>query len=147
MGKVLVKDREIVVPGDELVIGMDYLPAGAAFREKDKIIANTVGLVSTGNRLVRVIPLSGRYVPKAGDTIIGQIVDIGLNGWRVNIGWAFEANISMRDGSTDFIERGSDLTQYYGYNDYVVAKILKVVEAPVELPTSNQLESKLNEDV
>lgn len=127
MGKVLVKDREIVVPGDELVIGMDYLPAGAAFREKDKIIANSIGLVSTGNRLVRVIPLSGKYVPKAGDTIIGRIADIGLNGWRVDIGWSFEANISMKDGSTDFIERGSDLTQYYDYEDYVIAKILKVV--------------------
>jgi len=127
MSRVLIKDREIVVPGEELIVGMDYLPAGAAFREKDKIIANSIGLANVGNRLIRVIPLSGKYVPKAGDTIIGQIADIGLSGWRVDIGWSFEANISMKDGSTDFIERGSDLTQYYNYGDYVVAKILKVV--------------------
>ena len=36
MGKLLVEEREIVVPGQEIAEGMDYLPGEGTFREKDK---------------------------------------------------------------------------------------------------------------
>ena len=70
MGKILIKDKDIVVPGDVLAEGMDYLPAGGAFREKDNLISSQLGLVSISGRLIRVIPLSGRYMPKRGDNVI-----------------------------------------------------------------------------
>lgn len=126
MGELLIKDKEIAVPGEELAKGMDYLPAGGAFREGDKIIASQFGLVSVSGRLVKLIQLTGRYIPKKGDIVIGKVCDIGFSGWRIDIGWAFDANLSIKDGSSDFIERRADLTQYYDYGDVVAAQIVHV---------------------
>jgi len=103
-----------------------------------------VGLAHIDNRLLKVIPLGGKYTPKDGDTIIGKIVDIGMFGWRVNFGWAFFATIPLKDGSRDFIPNGADLSQYYAIGDYVAAKITKVVgskiiDASMKLPGTKKL--------
>ena len=66
-------------------------------------------------------------MPRADNTVIGEIVDIGLNGWRVNIGWAYEANLSVRDATSDFVERRTDLTQFLNYGDIIVAKVTYVM--------------------
>ncbi len=39
MGKLLVKEKEIVVPGETLAEGMDYLPGSGTYREGEKILA------------------------------------------------------------------------------------------------------------
>ncbi len=131
MGELKVKDKEIVVPGEVLAIGIDFLPSTGAFREEDKIIASQIGLVNVSGRLIKIIPLTGRYIPKRDDVVIGKIVDIGLHGWRVDIGWAYEANLNMKEASSDFIDRRADLTQYYNYNDIIMAQVLFVTGSKI----------------
>ena len=46
MSKLLVTEKEIVVPGQELAEGMDYLPGVDVFREKDKLMKKEVYLGS-----------------------------------------------------------------------------------------------------
>ena len=125
MGKILFKDKDLVVPGDILAEGMDYLPSGGAIRENDKIIANHLGLVSLDRRFVKVIPLTGKYMPKIGDTVIAEVVDMGFSGWYLNIGGPYEASLMMRD-VTEFVERDSDLSQVYNFGDLVIAKVSKI---------------------
>jgi len=126
MGELKVKDKDIVVPGDELADGMDFLPAGGAFREGDKIIASQVGVISVNGRLIKLVPLNAKYTPKKGDMVIGKVAAITNNGWFVDIGYSNEAFIPLRDGSMEYIPKGADLVQYYDYNDYVVADITRV---------------------
>ncbi|MEK6952342.1 MAG: exosome complex RNA-binding protein Rrp4 [Nanoarchaeota archaeon] len=126
MGELKVKDKDIVVPGDVLADGMDFLPAGGAFREGENIIASQVGVVSVNGRLLKLVPLNAKYLPKKGDTIIGKIADVTNNCWFVEIGYSNQACIPLRDGSMEYIPKGADLTQYYDYNDYVVANITNV---------------------
>jgi len=126
MGELIINDKEVVIPGEVIATGMDYLPAGGVFREQENIIAMQLGLVSVSGRLIKLIPLSGRYIPKNGDTVIGKVVDIGFSGWRVEIDWAFEANLSMKDASSDFIEKKADLTQYYDFGDIIASQIVHV---------------------
>lgn len=126
MGKLLVKEKEIVVPGEDLADGMDYLPGDNVYRDGDKLIATRVGVFNLSGRLVKIVPLTGPYVPKRGDLIIGKIASVGIGGWRVNFGWPFDANLSVRDATSDFIERGVDLRKIYNYGDYVVAQIINV---------------------
>ena len=126
MGDLLVKEKSVVVPGDILADGMDYLPGFNVFREGEKLIAKRLGLVNLSGRLVKILPLSGIYMPRRGDIIIGKVVSIGLSGWRVDFGWPYEANLSLKDASSDYIERTDDLTKYYDVNDYVVAQITNV---------------------
>ena len=126
---LLIEEKTIVVPGEEIAEGMDFLPAKGTYRQDDKIIASQLGLVNVNGRLIKIIPLNGRYIPKAGDTVIGKVVNIGLNGWTINIGYAYDANLTLKEGTTDFVERNEDFTKYYDFDDIVVAKILNVNRA------------------
>lgn len=128
MGKILVKDKEIVVPGDILAEGMDYLPAGGAFREKENIISSQVGLVSVSGRLIRVIALSGRYIPKKGDNVIGEVTSVGVSNWLIDIGYANTAMLTLKEATAEFVPRGTDLTQYYKSGDCVLTKIVNVTK-------------------
>lgn len=128
MGKILIKNKDLVVPGEVIVEGMDYLPAGHVFREQDKIIAETVGLVNIENRLVKLIPLTGFYIPKKNDVVIGQVKNITFNGWQIDIGHCDLALLSLRDASSDFIDKKADLTQIFDFNDFVVVKINNVTK-------------------
>jgi len=126
MGDLLINNKEIVVPGEELAHGMDYLPGAGTYRDKDIIIASRLGLINVDGRALKIIPLSGKYMPKSNDVIIGQIVDITFTGWRVETNSAYPAMLNIRDATSDFINRGADLAQYFNLGDYVAAKITNV---------------------
>ena len=132
MGELLVKAKEIVVPGQELATGMDFLPANGTYREDDKIISSQLGLVNVDGRLIKIIPLNGKYVAKRGDTIIGRIVDMSFSNWYVDIGCANDAVMSSRD-STEFVEKGADLSQYYSFNEYISAQVTKTTRSTIEI--------------
>lgn len=126
MSKINVNDKEISVPGETLAVGMDVLPGSGTYRESEKIIAKRLGLVIIEGRTIKLIPLSGRYIPKTGDTIICKVIDVGFNGWRLDTNSAYSAMLSMKDATSDFIARGANLTQYYDLGDYIVCKIVNV---------------------
>jgi exosome complex component RRP4 len=128
MGKILFKEKDLVVPGDLLAEGMDYLPSGGCIRDKDNIIANHIGLVSLDNRFVKVIPLTGKYIPKIGDTVIGEVVDMSFSGWYVNIGGPYEASLMIKDVA-EFVEKDADLSQFYNFGDLIVAKVNKITRS------------------
>ncbi len=122
---LLVKAREIVVPGQVLAKGMDFLPSEGTYRDNNEIISNKLGLVSIDGRVLKVISLTGAYIPKENDIVIGKIADMGFSGWFVDINCAYLANLSIRD-VIDFIDRGADLTKYYDFNDLIVSKVVKI---------------------
>ncbi len=126
MSELLIKDKDIVTPGQELAVGMDFLPNSGTYRDNDKIIASQLGLVSLNSRVIKIIPLNGKYVPKRGDTVIGKIKDMNFSNWFVDIGYAYDAVLSSKEISTDYIERGADLSQFYDLGDVIVAKITNV---------------------
>lgn len=126
MSELFVKDREAVAPGEKLAEGMDYIPGKGAYRLNESIYAQELGLVQIDGRAIKLVPLSGAYVPKRDDTIIVKIIDIVMSGWRVDTRSAYSGMIGLRDGSTDFIAKGADLTKYFRVGDYAVAKITNV---------------------
>ncbi|MCD4666251.1 exosome complex protein Rrp4 [archaeon] len=126
MSKILMKEKSIVVPGEELAEGMDYLPGMGSFREGDKIFSSKLGLGLLDNKLIKVIPLTGTYMPRTDDQVIGRVSDISFGGWFVNLGGPYDANLSIREAS-EFIERGADLTTFYNFGDIIMAKVSKVI--------------------
>ena len=53
--------------------------------------ASVLGLLSPRPPFLSVVPLSGRYIPKAGDTVIGTVTDAQNTFWLLDIGaprWA-----------------------------------------------------------
>ena len=126
MSELLVKERAVVIPGEALAEGMDYLPGENAYREQDKIYATILGLASISGRVLKITPLAGPYLPKIGDKIIGKVTDITLNGWRVDTATAYSAMLNVKDATTRFIRKEEDLSQILAIGDYLVVKIINV---------------------
>jgi len=144
-GKLNVKEKDIVVPGEVLATGMDSLPGPGTYRDGETIRASRLGLVQLNGRAIKLIPLSGRYIPKTGDTIICKVIDVGFSGWRLETHSPYSAMMNMKDGTTDYISRGADLTQYYDLDDYIVGKITnvtsqKLVDVTMKGPGLRKLE-------
>jgi exosome complex component RRP4 len=124
--ELYVESRSVVVPGMVLARGMDYLPSKGTYRHEDKIIANRLGLVQLDGKVIKTLPLAGRYLPKKDDIIIGRVIDVLLNGWRVEINSPYESMLTMKEASSDFIQRGADLTRYFALNDWVICQVVAV---------------------
>lgn len=126
MSELKTQDKTIVVPGETLAEGMDFLPSFGTYREGDKIFAGRLGLVNVDGKVIKIVPVSGNYLPKRGDSIIGQVSEILMTGWRIEIESAYSAVLSMKEATSEFIARGADLTKYFDIGDYVMAKIINV---------------------
>src|SRR3989344_620217 len=126
MGTLTVPEKTVVVPGQELADGMDYLPGFGTYRDGEQIVASQLGLLSVEGRAIKIIPLSGKYIPKRDETIIAQVVDITMHGWRLEINSAYSAMLTLKDASSDFIARDADLTAYFNFGDWIVAGVENV---------------------
>jgi exosome complex component RRP4 len=126
MSEITVKEKDIVVPGELLAKGMDNFPGSGTYRENEEIYASRVGIVYIDRRAIKVIPMSGVYMPKVGDVIIGKVIDLGLYGWRLDFNSAYSCVLSLKDATSEYIAKGDDLTQYYDIGDYLVCKISNV---------------------
>src|SRR3989344_9575881 len=125
--KLLVKDRDIVIPGEVLAEGMDFLPGNGTYRNTDKILSSQLGLVSINNRFVKVIALTGKYSACEGDLVIGNVYDMTIGAWLIDIGGAYGGALALRE-TPEFVERGADLSRYYDFGDVIIAKVVNVIK-------------------
>jgi len=132
MGNLLIEERKIVIPGEEIASGMDFLPSSGTFRDGEKILASKLGLVEVRNRVVRVIPLKGVYSPVRGDLLIGVIADVGFSGWPVDIGASAPVNLPVGEAVRDRVELlKSDISRYFDIGDIIVTKVMNVSKSRI----------------
>lgn len=124
--EITVEHRAVVIPGEILATGMDYLPGEETYREGEQIRSKVLGLANVNGRVLKVTPLSGPYVPKVDDIIVAKVIDILMSGWRVSTGTPYSAMLNVRDATQRFIRKGEDLSKILEIGDYVVAKISNV---------------------
>ncbi len=118
--------REIVVPGDLLSSSPELKAGMGTFREKGRIYAAQIGIKSIRGNYVNVVPLAGKYLPKAGDMVIGVIIDIGPSNWLVDINCPYPAPLHVNDvpWRVDF----GDTARYLNIGNSILVKVLKVDE-------------------
>jgi exosome complex component RRP4 len=126
MGELLANDKDIVVPGQVIAKGLDFLPSNGTYRLNENILANRVGLLSVEGKVLKTISLAGRYLPQRNDIIIGRVEDILMSGWRFDINAPYSSVLPLKDASFDFIPKGVDLTKYFNLDDYAVLKVTNV---------------------
>ncbi len=124
--KMLVDDKEVVFPGEILSEGMSFLPGNGTYRLGDKIMANRLGLLVVDGKVLKTLPLAGRYLPQRNDVVIGRVIDILMSGWRLDIKSPYSAVLPLKDATFNYIEKGEDLTRYFELDDYMVVKITNV---------------------
>jgi exosome complex component RRP4 len=120
-----IEDKELVIPGQVLATGLDYLPTEGTLRDKDDIISEKLGLASIKGRVLKVIPLVGKYIPKEKDLVIGKVKEILFSGWLVNITGPYLAQLPIRE-TQEYIDKGDDLSKYYNINDIIFAEVSKI---------------------
>jgi len=129
MAEFIKKEREFVVPGDEIISSMDFLPGRNCLREGNSIYAKRLGIVNLDGRVISVIPLTGVYFPRVGDMVIGEVEDVQSNGWVVNINSAHTAYLPL-SGVREFIDTSkTDLSRVYGVGEVIYANIMSVVSS------------------
>lgn len=117
-------ERKFVIPGDEIVKSMEYLPGRNCFRDGHSIYAKRLGLASVKSRVISVIPLSGVYIPRIEDMVIGEIKEIQSNGWIIDINAPYNAYLSL-SGVRGFIDTAkTSLSSVYNIGDVIYAKII-----------------------
>ncbi len=126
MSEIIVQERDVIIPGEVLADGMDYLPGDNTFRQQDKVLSKMLGIVNISGRVIKVTPLAGPYLPTPGDKIIGHVTDIMFSGWRVDTGTAYSAVLNVKDATTRFIKKDEDLSKILAIGDYVVVMITNV---------------------
>ena len=115
--------KQLVTPGELLAEG-DYLAGENTYIEQNKIYASRIGLVDTDNKKVNVVALRAFYVPKLGDIIIGSVVEVGFNGWTVDIKSPYTALLRASDVlSRPFKPQNDELSAVLNAGDLIVAKI------------------------
>ena len=123
--------RKIVIPGEVIVSGEDYLPGEGVRREGDDVIANKFGLAEQTGKVVKVIPLSGAFVPRRNNVVLGRITDITFNGWLLDIDSAGNAFLPIAE-SPRFINQ-YEMDQFLAIGDIIAAKIWTIKGRGIDL--------------
>lgn len=129
--KEKAEQREIVIPGEVIAEGDDFLPGDWTTKEGKEITSLRFGIVDKSDRLIKVIPLSGVYIPRRGNIVIGEVTDLAMSGWMVNIGGPYSAFLALRE-CPGFVEE-SEMESVYGIGDLIVVKISDVKRTAVDL--------------
>ncbi len=140
--ELLAKERDIVVPGDVLAKGLDYLPGSGVYRTGQELRSKYLGLVKTKDRLVIVVPLSGVYIPKPGDGVVAFIEDMQPTFWITNINSPYDAILQVGEAVSEYVEQGADISVYYDLGEVIYAKVLDVTRGKQVRLTMNDYKAK-----
>lgn len=135
------KERRLVIPGEAIVSSEDHLPGDFTRNENGQIIANRYGLAETSSRVVKIIPISGVFEPRRGNTVIGRVEDINFSGWSINIRGPYTAFLPLME-CPRFINR-NNIDEFATIGDVLILKILGVKRGSIDLTLKSRGLGKL----
>ncbi len=118
---ILVKNREVVIPGQALAKGRFKLGKDVYRDDSGFIRAKKLGLADIKEDTVSVVPLSGVYIPREGDIVIGIVSRISGSTIIVDIRSPYQGVIPIPRG------RATERVDMRKYNlklgDVILAKV------------------------
>ncbi len=116
--------KRYVIPGDVIIEG-NYRPLMNVIKKDNFIIATRIGIAESSKDGIKVIPLSGVYIPRINDIVIGKIVDNSSLSWEVDINACFSAHLPAQDVfGRDFSPARDDMKKRLAPGDLVTARII-----------------------
>lgn len=113
-------ERVLVLPGEEIP-SQGLKPGPGTYRVGGKVYASILGLLSARPPVVQVIPLSGRYIPRPHDVVVGIVTDVQTTFWLLDIGAPRWAPLHMT-GTPWTIEVG-ETGRYLKVGDSVIVEV------------------------
>ncbi len=118
--------RKYVLPGDVIVENNPHVkPSMNVVKIDDRIHATRVGIAEVSQNTVKVIPLSGIYIPRVGDFVIGKIIDYSSLAWTVDINSCFMGYLLAQEVfGREFTPSRDELTSKFNLGDVVACRIV-----------------------
>src|SRR3954468_8142169 len=116
--------RKYVVPGDKIIEG-NFRPLMNVIKTGNAIIATRIGIAEAGRDGIKVIPLSGVYIPRVNDIVIGKIIDHSSLSWEVDVNSCFSAHLPAQDVfGRDFSPARDDMNRQLATGDLITTRII-----------------------
>lgn len=128
-------DKKLVIPGEFLSDDPSLADEGT-YVEDNKVFSTVFGIASFKNH-VRVVPLSGKYIPKPGDLIIGIIKEVTYSNWIVDIRSPYDGLLHI----SEFPRRieNDEMSKYLKIGDSIMTLVRDVdANMKVELTLNDQ---------
>lgn len=140
-----MEERKIVIPGEVVVEGEDYLPGEGTEKREEGIVSLRFGLAEENNGLIKVIKLSGVYHPRKGNVIIGSVENITYHGWVINISVSDTGFLPLTEVPKYVDKNGLD--EVLDIGDSVVAKIGDITKRGIDLTIKQRGLGKIEEGI
>ena len=115
--------RKYVIPGDLVTTG-PFRPEQNVVLEGNKIIATAIGITEIYDDAVKVIPLTGKYIPKINDLVIGKVISHSSLSWELDVNSCYVGFLPATDVfGRDFSAHADELTSKLKTGDLVAARI------------------------
>ncbi|HUU49139.1 MAG TPA: exosome complex RNA-binding protein Rrp4 [Nitrosopumilaceae archaeon] len=115
--------RKYVIPGDVVTTG-PYRPEQNVILEGNKIISTTIGISEIYDDSVKVISLTGKYLPQINDLVIGKVISHSSLSWELDINSCYVGFLPAQDVfGRDFSAHADELTSRLKSGDLVAARI------------------------
>jgi exosome complex component RRP4 len=116
--------KRYVIPGDVITTG-PYRPDQNVTLDGNRIIATVIGISEISDDSVRVIPLTGMYIPKSSDLVIGKVVSHTSLSWEVDINSCYVGILPAADVfGRDFSAHADELISKLDKGDLIAARIV-----------------------
>jgi len=138
-------ERKIVIPGEVIVKGENYLPGEGTEKRGDEIVTTRYGLAEESNRLVKVIALSGIYQPRRGNIVIGKVENITFYGWVIDLDSPESAFLPLQE-VPKYVNKDR-LSDILDIEDMIVAKIIGVTNRGIDLTIKSRGLGKIDEGI
>jgi len=121
--KMPMMERKNVMPGDVIASG-DFRYGSYIEKRGDQYVALRLGLAEVSSDGIRLNPLTGPYLPRVEDQVVGKVIDAPGFGWVVDINSCFTGYLpaSFVFGR-DFSPATHDLSTKFVVGDIMGARI------------------------
>lgn len=138
-------ERKLVIPGEIIIKGREYLPGENTEKKNDEIVSLRFGVSEEQDKLVKVIPVSGPFQPRRGNVVIGQVVNILSSGWFVDIETPENAFLPVSEFPR-YVNKG-ELGDALELGSIVVAKIINIDKRGIDLTLRDRGVGKVEDGI
>jgi exosome complex component RRP4 len=116
--------RKYVIPGEVVARGNVRADLNV-MRVNDQLVATRVGMAEIGHDVVRVIPLSGPYIPRIDDLVVGKVIDYSAFAWEADINSCFFGILPAASVfGRDYSPAKDSLTDKLRVGDMIAARVI-----------------------
>jgi exosome complex component RRP4 len=138
-----MKTKEIVLPGEFIDERKGRKLDTGVYLEENKVFSKVLGISKVDENEISVIALSGAYIPKVGDRVVGVISEVEISGWSVDINSPYTAFLPFSEAVEEFVDMSrTDLSRYFDIGNIIYCRVSKVTKNKVVQVSMDDMSAK-----